>query len=62
MNNILNPLESLKDTLVFSSKDYGEEKEEIYQEFNKKFGWDRSTWERLQLLHEEFEKLKPAIV
>jgi hypothetical protein len=32
--------------------------EDIFQEFNEKFKWERETWNRLQMLHKEFLKYR----
>lgn len=78
LKEITNPFESLHDTIVFDSRDWGksekdawiygiiigwnsdnkEEVEGIFQEFNRKFKWDRDTWNRLQTLHNEYLKYK----
>ncbi len=33
------------------TKDNEDDAEEIFKEFNKKFGWSRETWKRLHLLN-----------
>lgn len=71
MNEIENPIESLKNTVPFSCRDYGVEKrdawvygiicgwtDECFEEFNAKFGWDKDTWDRLKRLHNRFEELE----
>ena len=57
MKDIEYPLESLRDTLPFSCRDWGQEKRDAwiwgiicgwnndcFKEFNQKFGWDDKTW------------------
>jgi hypothetical protein len=36
--------------------DYVIKEEELYREFNNKFGWDRKEWNRLKHLHDKFTK------
>jgi hypothetical protein len=35
-----------------------EENESLFQEFNSKFGWERTTWNRLLELHKKYELIK----
>ena len=44
--------------IVGWTNDDAEEMENIFQEFNKKFKWDKDTWNRLQVLHKEYLKYK----
>lgn len=77
MQETTNLFESLYDSIVFDSRDWGvdkssawvygiiigwngdteDENEDLFKEFNKKFGWDKCTWNRLKLLHKEYEKM-----
>lgn len=67
---IENPLEALQKAIAFSSRDWATEKRDAwvygiilgwddncYPEFNRKFGWDKETFERVQRLHVKLEVL-----
>ena len=68
---IENPIESLKNTIPFSSMDWSTEKrnawvygivcgwdDDCFSEFNKRFHWDKDTWDRLKRLHDLFNRLE----
>ena len=65
-----NPLESLSMTILFSSRDWGQEKRDAWvygivcgwdencrEESNRKFGWSNETFDRLQRLNARFEEM-----
>jgi len=67
---IENPLEALQMALAFSPRDWATEKrdawiygialgwdDDCYPEFNRKFGWGKETFKRIQRLHVKFEAL-----
>lgn len=64
------PLQSLKNTLALSARDWEQEQrdawtwgiifgwsDEWFEDFNRRFGWTDATWQRLKRLNDKFGKL-----